>query len=81
MLGLSHLLPILLPAHILMCCALYCARIQIAFTGSTEVGKRIQATAAQTLKAVTLELGGKSPVVVCPDVGECILPLTIICLV
>lgn len=41
---------------------------KIAFTGSTEVGKRIQATAAQTLKAVTLELGGKSPVVVCPDV-------------
>ena len=34
---------------------------KVAFTGSTEVGKLIQAQAAPTLKRVTLELGGKSP--------------------
>jgi acyl-CoA reductase-like NAD-dependent aldehyde dehydrogenase len=33
---------------------------KVAFTGSTEVGKRIGALAAQTIKRVTLELGGKS---------------------
>jgi acyl-CoA reductase-like NAD-dependent aldehyde dehydrogenase len=40
---------------------------KIAFTGSTEVGKHIQATAAKTLKRVTLELGGKSPSIVFSD--------------
>ena len=34
---------------------------KIAFTGSTEVGKAIVKRAADTLKRVTLELGGKSP--------------------
>jgi betaine-aldehyde dehydrogenase len=34
---------------------------KIAFTGSTEVGKIIVKRAADTLKRVTLELGGKSP--------------------
>ena len=34
---------------------------KIAFTGSTEVGKIIVKSAADTLKRVTLELGGKSP--------------------
>jgi betaine-aldehyde dehydrogenase len=34
---------------------------KIAFTGSTEVGKAIVKSAANTLKRVTLELGGKSP--------------------
>jgi betaine-aldehyde dehydrogenase len=34
---------------------------KIAFTGSTEVGKSITKSAANTLKRVTLELGGKSP--------------------
>ena len=33
---------------------------KVAFTGSTEVGKRIGALAAQSIKRVTLELGGKS---------------------
>src|SRR5204862_8108849 len=33
---------------------------KIAFTGSTEVGRTIAAAAAQTIKRVTLELGGKS---------------------
>ncbi|MDQ1451533.1 MAG: betaine-aldehyde dehydrogenase, partial [Acidobacteriaceae bacterium] len=34
---------------------------KIAFTGSTEVGKSIVRRGADTLKRVTLELGGKSP--------------------
>ena len=40
---------------------------KVAFTGSTAVGKRVMAAAAQTLKPVTLELGGKSPSVVLDD--------------
>jgi len=40
---------------------------KIAFTGSTEVGKHIVRAAAGNLKKVTLELGGKSPVVVFDD--------------
>ncbi|MFE9322330.1 aldehyde dehydrogenase family protein [Nocardia sp. NPDC052278] len=37
------------------------------FTGGTEVGKKIMAAAAPTLTPVTLELGGKSPVIVTAD--------------
>ena len=40
---------------------------KIAFTGSTEVGKLISKSAADTVKRVSLELGGKSPVIVLPD--------------
>jgi acyl-CoA reductase-like NAD-dependent aldehyde dehydrogenase len=40
---------------------------KIAFTGSTAVGKSIAAGAAQTIKRVTLELGGKSANVVFAD--------------
>jgi acyl-CoA reductase-like NAD-dependent aldehyde dehydrogenase len=40
---------------------------KIAFTGSTEVGRRIAAAAAATIKRVTLELGGKSANVVFAD--------------
>ena len=40
---------------------------KVAFTGSTEVGKIINRNATETLKRVTLELGGKSPVIVMPD--------------
>jgi phenylacetaldehyde dehydrogenase len=40
---------------------------KVAFTGSTEVGKKIVAAAAGNLKKVTLELGGKSPNVVFAD--------------
>jgi len=40
---------------------------KIAFTGSTEVGKLINIAATSTLKRVSLELGGKSPVIVLPD--------------
>ncbi len=40
---------------------------KIAFTGSTAVGKRVGALAAQTIKRVTLELGGKSANIVFAD--------------
>ncbi|XP_071482598.1 aldehyde dehydrogenase, mitochondrial-like, partial [Diadema antillarum] len=40
---------------------------KVAFTGSTEVGKIIQRRAADNLKKVTLELGGKSPNIVLKD--------------
>ncbi|MFC5970934.1 aldehyde dehydrogenase family protein [Halomarina salina] len=41
---------------------------KVAFTGSTAVGKQVMKSAADTVTDVTLELGGKSPVVVFPDV-------------
>jgi acyl-CoA reductase-like NAD-dependent aldehyde dehydrogenase len=40
---------------------------KIAFTGSTAVGKEIQRVAADSLKRVSLELGGKSPNIVFSD--------------
>ncbi len=40
---------------------------KIAFTGSTEVGKLINKSATDTIKRVSLELGGKSPMIVLPD--------------
>lgn len=40
---------------------------KIAFTGSTSVGKRIREATAGTGKALTLELGGKSPCIVFDD--------------
>lgn len=40
---------------------------KIAFTGSTRVGKSILSAAGGTLKRITLELGGKSPVFIFPD--------------
>lgn len=40
---------------------------KVAFTGSTEVGKMILKAAAGNLKRLTLELGGKSPMIVFPD--------------
>src|SRR5690606_2607080 len=39
----------------------------ISFTGSTRAGKRVAALAAQTVKRVALELGGKSPSVILDD--------------
>ncbi len=39
----------------------------ISFTGSTAVGRRIAATAGERLAKVSLELGGKNPLVVCDD--------------
>ena len=40
---------------------------KVAFTGSTEVGKIINKNATDTMKRVSLELGGKSPMIVLPD--------------
>src|SRR5258706_2669459 len=40
---------------------------KISFTGSTEVGKHIMRTAADTMKKVTFELAGKSPNIVFAD--------------
>ncbi|BBN83437.1 aldehyde dehydrogenase [Pseudoalteromonas sp. A25] len=37
------------------------------FTGATEIGKKVMASAAQNLVPVTLELGGKSPVIIADD--------------
>ena len=39
----------------------------IFFTGSSEVGKIVMQAAAKHLTPVTLELGGKSPCIVCAD--------------
>jgi acyl-CoA reductase-like NAD-dependent aldehyde dehydrogenase len=39
----------------------------ISFTGSPATGRRILHAAADTFKKVTLELGGKSPIVIFPD--------------
>lgn len=40
---------------------------KISFTGSTVVGKTIARDAAETMKRVTLELGGKSPNIILKD--------------
>ncbi|KAK4301235.1 hypothetical protein Pmani_026611 [Petrolisthes manimaculis] len=41
---------------------------KVAFTGSTAVGRHVMAAAAgSNLKRITMELGGKSPIVVCED--------------
>lgn len=39
----------------------------LLFTGSTQVGRKVAAAAARNLTPVTLELGGKSPLVVTPS--------------
>ncbi|MBM7066397.1 aldehyde dehydrogenase family protein [Actibacterium sp. 188UL27-1] len=43
---------------------------KIAFTGSTEVGRQIRRATAGTGKALTLELGGKSPYIVFDDADQ-----------
>ncbi|PSF05190.1 coniferyl-aldehyde dehydrogenase [Marinobacter fuscus] len=40
----------------------------LLFTGSTSVGKLVMSAAARNLTPVTLELGGKSPAIISPDV-------------
>jgi aldehyde dehydrogenase (NAD+) len=40
---------------------------KVAFTGDTSTGRQIMRTSAETLKRITLELGGKSPNIVFPD--------------
>jgi aldehyde dehydrogenase (NAD+) len=39
----------------------------VSFTGSTRAGRRVSELAAQTVKRVALELGGKSPNIILPD--------------
>ena len=39
----------------------------LVFTGSTAVGRKVMAAAAPNLTPLTLELGGKSPAIVCGD--------------
>jgi coniferyl-aldehyde dehydrogenase len=39
----------------------------LLFTGSTAVGRKVYQAAAANLTPVTLELGGKSPALICPD--------------
>lgn len=40
---------------------------KVSLTGEVSTGKKVMAAAAETLKHVTLELGGKSPLIVCDD--------------
>ena len=40
---------------------------KIGFTGSTDIGRRVMALAADQIKRVTLELGGSDPMIVCDD--------------
>jgi betaine-aldehyde dehydrogenase len=44
----------------------------VAFTGSVETGKRIARVAADRVARINLELGGKDPFIVCPDVAPAI---------
>lgn len=39
----------------------------ISFTGSTRAGKLVLANTAETVKRVSVELGGKSAAVICAD--------------
>ncbi|KAE8813256.1 betaine aldehyde dehydrogenase [Hordeum vulgare] len=48
---------------------------KVAFTGSYATGQKIMVAAAPTVKPVTLELGGKSPIVVFDDVDIDKVPL------
>jgi acyl-CoA reductase-like NAD-dependent aldehyde dehydrogenase len=40
---------------------------KLSFTGSTEVGRRLMELGARTFKRVSIEAGGKAPVIVFPD--------------
>eukprot|EP00210_Caulerpa_lentillifera_P009161 g8734.t1 len=40
---------------------------KVSFTGSTEVGQKIMRMAAVNVKDITVELGGKSPLIIFPD--------------
>lgn len=41
---------------------------KVSFTGSTETGKKVMASAASSIKRITLELGGNDAAIVLPDV-------------
>jgi acyl-CoA reductase-like NAD-dependent aldehyde dehydrogenase len=40
---------------------------KVGFTGATSTGKHVMEVASQTIKRVTLELGGSDPMIVCDD--------------
>src|SRR5208283_1404976 len=40
---------------------------KVALTGSTQTGRQVMKLASDTVKKVTLELGGKSPTIICDD--------------
>jgi acyl-CoA reductase-like NAD-dependent aldehyde dehydrogenase len=42
----------------------------IAFTGSVETGKRVGIACAERVARVNLEMGGKDPFIVCPDIAS-----------
>lgn len=42
---------------------------KIGFTGSSETGKKVMASVADTMKRITLEMGGNDPCIVLPDVN------------
>ncbi|MDJ1481908.1 aldehyde dehydrogenase family protein [Cytophagaceae bacterium YF14B1] len=51
---------------------------KISFTGSTQVGKSIARNAADSMKRITLELGGKSPNIILEDANfETAVPLAV----
>ncbi|MFE5703464.1 aldehyde dehydrogenase family protein [Rhodococcus koreensis] len=55
----------------------HCLVDKVAFTGSANVGRLVMAQAADTIKGVVLELGGKSPAVILPgtNLSEVVEPL------
>jgi betaine-aldehyde dehydrogenase len=54
----------------------------ISFTGSTKTGRQIMAAAAENLKRVGLELGGKTPLILFPDADlEQAMPIIVSALV
>lgn len=40
---------------------------KVSLTGEVETGKKVMAASAESLKHITLELGGKSPLIICGD--------------
>ncbi|KAF3941906.1 Omega-crystallin [Dactylella cylindrospora] len=42
---------------------------KISFTGSTATGRKVMESASKTLKRLTLELGGKDPAIILPDIN------------
>ena len=40
---------------------------KVSFTGQVSTGQKVAGSAAGNMKYVTMELGGKSPLIVCPD--------------
>ena len=42
---------------------------KVSFTGQVSTGQKVASTAARDMKAITMELGGKSPLIILPDCG------------